>query len=157
MKNNEGFSLVELIIVIAIMAVLVGVVGTQVIPYMENSKQAKDIQILSSYATAGVMAYASHPEKAPASGLMTIEITTSGTADIFTCDISDAQEIADELKNLCGRDCVSEVNATFQSKMFRKISKLQVIYDFDNHTISVLAIDSGDVVINGDNNIYGRL
>ncbi|MBQ6094530.1 MAG: prepilin-type N-terminal cleavage/methylation domain-containing protein, partial [Lachnospiraceae bacterium] len=34
--NNKGFSLVELIIVIAIMAILVGVVGTQVIPYLEN-------------------------------------------------------------------------------------------------------------------------
>ena len=38
--NEKGFSLVELIIVIAIMAVLVGVVGTQVIPYMESSRKA---------------------------------------------------------------------------------------------------------------------
>ena len=36
--NNKGFSLVELIIVIAIMAILVGVVGTQVIPYLERSR-----------------------------------------------------------------------------------------------------------------------
>ena len=36
--DNEGFSLVELIIVIAIMAVLVGTVGTQVIPYLNNPK-----------------------------------------------------------------------------------------------------------------------
>ena len=37
-KDNKGFSLVELIIVIAIMAILVGVVGTQVIPYIEKSR-----------------------------------------------------------------------------------------------------------------------
>ena len=36
-KDNKGFSLVELIIVIAIMAILVGVVGTQVVPYLHNS------------------------------------------------------------------------------------------------------------------------
>ena len=47
MKSNKGFSLVELIIVIAIMAILVGVVGTQVIPYLENSRKAKDQQILT--------------------------------------------------------------------------------------------------------------
>ena len=37
-KDNKGFSLVELIIVIAIMAILVGVVGTQVVPYLNKSK-----------------------------------------------------------------------------------------------------------------------
>lgn len=55
--NNKGFSLVELIIVIAIMAILVGVVGTQVIPYLENSRKAKDLQILSAWNTAAVSAY----------------------------------------------------------------------------------------------------
>ena len=55
--NNKGFSLVELIIVIAIMAILVGVVGTQVIPYLENSRKAKDTQIFSAWNTAAVSAY----------------------------------------------------------------------------------------------------
>lgn len=38
LRENEekGFSLVELIIVMAIMAILVGVVASQVIPYMEK-------------------------------------------------------------------------------------------------------------------------
>ena len=56
-KNNKGFSLVELIIVIAIMAILVGIVGTQVIPYISKSKVAKDQQVLNSISTAGVTAY----------------------------------------------------------------------------------------------------
>ena len=55
-KDNKGFSLVELIIVIAIMAILVGVVGTQVVPYLNKSKVAKDQQLLSAYATAAVSA-----------------------------------------------------------------------------------------------------
>lgn len=57
-QNNKGFSLVELIIVIAIMGILVGVVGTQVVPYMERSREAKDQQVLSSVATAVTSAVA---------------------------------------------------------------------------------------------------
>ena len=42
--NNKGFSLVELIVVIAIMAVLVGVLAPQFIKYVEKSRESTDIQ-----------------------------------------------------------------------------------------------------------------
>ena len=42
MKENKGFSLIELIIVIAIMAVLIAVLAPQFIRYIEKSKQGKD-------------------------------------------------------------------------------------------------------------------
>lgn len=43
MKNNKGFSLVELIVVIAIMAVLVGVLAPQFIKYVESSRRSTDV------------------------------------------------------------------------------------------------------------------
>ncbi len=43
-KNNKGFSLVELIIVIAIMAVLIAVLAPQFIKYVEQSRRSRDIQ-----------------------------------------------------------------------------------------------------------------
>ena len=41
-KNNKGFSLVELIVVVAIMAVLVGILAPAYLKYVENSRQNKD-------------------------------------------------------------------------------------------------------------------
>lgn len=57
-NDKKGFSLVELIIVMAIMAILVGVVASQVIPYMEKSRQSKDQQQISNLATSMVSAIA---------------------------------------------------------------------------------------------------
>ena len=50
--NNKGFSLVELIIVIAIMAVLVVVLAPQYLKYVERSRNATDLQNARAIATA---------------------------------------------------------------------------------------------------------
>ncbi len=52
MKNNKGFSLVELIIVIAIMAILVGVMAPQLIKYVEKTNESSDAQLCDSVRTA---------------------------------------------------------------------------------------------------------
>lgn len=56
MKNNKGFSLVELIIVIAIMAVLVGVIAPQLIKYIEKSRTSADVQFCDTVHTALLIA-----------------------------------------------------------------------------------------------------
>ena len=69
-QNNKGFSLVELIIVIAIMAILVGVLAPQFIKYIESSRQSTDIQNASSIRSA-VEAYVA--ENAP-SGTINVSV-----------------------------------------------------------------------------------
>lgn len=50
--EREGFSLVELIIVIAIMAILIGIVALAVIPYLEKSRVGKDQQTVDTVYSA---------------------------------------------------------------------------------------------------------
>ena len=77
-KDNKGFSLVELIIVIAIMAILVGIVGTQVLPYIDKSRHAKDVQVLSGLCTDATAAYSSAAsELTESSYTITIDSTVS--------------------------------------------------------------------------------
>lgn len=51
-KNNKGFSLVELIIVIAIMAVLIGLLAPQYLRFVQKSKVSADLSNAQSIATA---------------------------------------------------------------------------------------------------------
>ena len=52
LRCNKGFSLVELIIVIAIMAILVGVLAPQLIKYVEKAKVSSDTEILDTLHSA---------------------------------------------------------------------------------------------------------
>jgi type IV pilus assembly protein PilA len=77
-KNNKGFSLVELIVVIAIMAVLVAVLAPQLMGYVEKSREATDIQNLDSIRTQ-VEAYCADHE-----GISEITITVNSTKTVVS-------------------------------------------------------------------------
>ena len=124
-KDNKGFSLVELIIVIAI---LVGIVGTQVLPYINKSKESKDYQIINSYGTAATTAYTSAAEK----------ITAETTITMYT-EPSDAneKEVYNEIISLTGYKDLNALKNKMGSKKGKNITKIVI-------TINPTDTDSAD-------------
>lgn len=94
-KNNKGFSLVELIVVIAIMAVLVGVLAPQLMKYVEKSREATDIQNCDSIASALKAYYA---DKEDQTDPVTINVTSTGVSETSDPAVKDAGMVKTKLK-----------------------------------------------------------
>ena len=88
--TNKGFSLVELIIVIAIMAVLVGVLAPQYIKYVERSRESADIDNAQAVISA-IQVYATDDTVATdrlATG--TVTFASTGATITANCNIDKA-------------------------------------------------------------------
>ncbi len=103
-KNNKGFSLVELIVVVAIMAVLLGVLVPTLVRHIETSKQSKDLSGIAEIANSMEIALAN--EKF--SDLDVVITCTGGTVTVTrdataiggaTLDKDYVNEVLDNLKN----------------------------------------------------------
>lgn len=128
--GNKGFSLVELIVVIAIMAVLVGVLAPTLIRNVEKSRESTDMQTLDSIR--GSVTTALSVEKInnalPSGG------TTFKYSDIAAAD-STGTTFADMLKKEMEDDGTS--NASFKSSSATK----------DGHTVMVSITSTGAVEV----------
>ncbi len=81
-KNNKGFSLVELIVVIAIMAVLMVVLAPAMLRYVEKTRVQKDESAVSEAANAAELALADESVYSEANGAATITVTVKDDAAI---------------------------------------------------------------------------
>lgn len=99
--NNKGFSLVELIIVIAIMAILVGVLAPQYLKYVEKSRLSADKDLLDSIYNACTTA-ASDPDltSVPAANTPSVAIANDWGSEVLnTLGNSNYASITGKLKS----------------------------------------------------------
>lgn len=141
--EREGFSLVELIIVIAIMAILVGVVALAVLPNIAKSKESKDIAALDAVLSAVNSTVAS--KQVSASG--SIDATISSTTGEAT--FAGTDDITKEVKQLLGKDKIA-----LASSAARKGAKIHCSWTFSgtNITLKVAIVDSTGNTVASDYN-----
>ena len=121
-NDKKGFSLVELIIVMAITAILVGVVASQVLPYMEKSRQSKDQQILSSLCTDITSAIAQSGESC-----------VGGSTTLTNIASITNTKTATELEGLRSGKTLASINKESSEALGSKLMK------------------NGDIIVNVDN------
>lgn len=115
--NNKGFSLVELIIVIAIMAVLIGVLAPQYLKYVEKSRVSADADQIDACISA-VEIYSSDPDHSVVTGDMKID--GNGNLD-FTAGA--------DIKTVIEDAGINTANVSVKSKTFKKACTISFTTD----------------------------
>ena len=98
--NNEGFSLVELIIVIAIMAILAAALAPQLIKYIDSSRKSTDVSTGQSIATAVGVALAN--EDAYSDVLTEIGAGTTHTFWVSACTPTATDDFEQKVGEIIG-------------------------------------------------------
>jgi type IV pilus assembly protein PilA len=99
MKNNKGFSLVELIIVVAIMAVLMGILAPQYIRYVEKTRIRADDSIISDMdkSAAALLADEKYYDKNTGTVEVSIDHTTGAVSVTGFNDATVAAQFVNEM------------------------------------------------------------
>ena len=131
-KSNKGFSLVELIIVIAIMAILAAAIAPALIRYIDKSRKADDVQFFGQIQSAASAALAN--EDAYAAVADSLGTSTA----VWTGDVDKSGNVTNDNDE---DDFVKEVNSTLGSN-----NKLKYVKGCTDDTTITVVISADEKV-----------
>lgn len=152
--GNKGFSLVELIVVIAIMAVLIAVLAPTLISKIEESREGTDLQAIGEINSAVKNALGNekvYKEVVPATGAYYYEMSN-------TCAVSGKTELTKELqKTLEEIEWKSNAASASDAKTYIIISSAGKVYVKRATTADAAAISikGGDDQLEAGSEITG--
>lgn len=121
-KDNKGFTLVELVVVVAILAILVGLLAPQYTKYVERAKQSADANALENMVRA-VELEATDPVSKLEPGTYVIKMDkTAGvtvTDSTSSADNDNKTAIETAIKNALGDEALK---TTLKSKTWSKLA-----------------------------------
>lgn len=144
-KNDKGFSLIELIIAIAILVILTGFLAPNIIRYIEKSRVAKDMQTLDTVYEAVQIALTEENLKVEPTPYQ-ITKTTPLTAD---SDTATEKTLFGEMYKTLGSQ-----NLTLVSKAC-KDAQINIMVDSKDNSVRVWAAkDSGETALVEDGTTF---
>ena len=144
--GNKGFSLVELIVVIAIMAILVAVLAPTLLSKIEDSREGTDLQALGEINTAikeAILSSETANDEMP-DGDYTVTIDNDGKPVISGTNLKDGgAKVNAELQRT-----IPEVK--FKSKLAKDTNnKIKVVVG--NGTVTTTLVNASDETVNMSN------
>lgn len=121
--NNKGFSLVELIVVIAIMAILAVTLAPRLVQYVERSREASDQEAINTIRTAIELAHLDD-----ATGFQAGAVETPADSGIFVASLGADTPGGGLFTVTDGKDW--KVDDTFQSTNKFYNSVREIVSDF---------------------------
>lgn len=145
--GNKGFSLVELIIVIAIMAILIGVMAPNLLRYVEKTNVSADTQLADSVRTA-VQTAMMDPAVINGGDTSASDFLTSHTAAGVSLNSSCAGAFFDSIKETLGATAttssalVAELNSMLKSAHGATPDFQVQVSDSNKVTVTITTTDS---------------
>lgn len=145
-KNNKGFSLVELIIVIAIMAILAGALAPALIKYIAKSRQSTDVQNADTVRTC-VQTSLSNPDAADS----TSADTNGKYVKVSSLIEKDSKDkFKAEMYSQMGNNSTTIKYSPKGQTSIKKGSDMYVSIDVAGNTVTVAADSAGKYELSPD-------